>query len=183
MMNSLCEKYYDKNLYSYCADNPMKYGDSIWFTSQMNTDVQLSGAKSMSDVENSDHLFVLTDDILKLQEGKHVYGGSNEKGGKVAFIQADLFTGVFDRALGSFNYGTYTATHEFGHLSGLEHVKYNNFNLMTQNGFCYELSNLQLKMVRSQWENSKLNKGYNYELTPVGTKRPNRGCMGFGLRR
>lgn len=108
----------------------------------MNTDVQLSGAKSMSDVENSDHLFVLTDDILKLQEGKHVYGGSNEKGGKVAFIQADLFTGVFDRALGSFNYGTYTATHEFGYLAGLEHVEYNNFNLMTRNGFRYELSSL-----------------------------------------
>ena len=26
-MDPLCEKYYDKNPYSYCADNPMKYGD------------------------------------------------------------------------------------------------------------------------------------------------------------
>ena len=26
-MDPLCEKYYDKNPYSYCGDNPMKYGD------------------------------------------------------------------------------------------------------------------------------------------------------------
>ena len=26
-MDPLCEKYYDKNPYSYCADNPMRYGD------------------------------------------------------------------------------------------------------------------------------------------------------------
>ena len=175
-MDSLCEQYYDKTPYSYCADNPMRYGDvngdSIWFTSQMNknneligitmhvtgkvmdasnsvnmksaiknissgiqrafkgnidgvsfnTDVQLSEAKSMNDVENRDHLFVLTDKIIQPNDG-HTYGMSNDFGSTVAFIEAGLFSGLYDRALGSRNYGTYTAVHEFGHLANLEHVK------------------------------------------------------------
>lgn len=46
-----------------------------------NTDVQLSEAKSMNDVENSDHLFVLTDKIIQPNDG-HTYGMSNDFGSK-----------------------------------------------------------------------------------------------------
>lgn len=229
-MDPLCEKYYDKNPYSYCADNPMRYGDvngdSIWFTFDkdvitmhvtgkvlndsnndvdmesaienittgiirafsgaidgisFNVDVQLSEAKNMDGVEGSDHLFVLTDKISEIKEGE-VYGASNALGGKVAFINSDYFTGPYDRMLGSRNYGTFTATHEFGHLSGLEHNKRNPFNLMRSNGSFYNLNSTQLKTVYSKWKNKELNKRYNYEINPLGRKRPNRGKASIYVR-
>lgn len=44
----------------------MKIMDSIAF----NTDVQLSEAKNMNEVKDSDHLFVLTDKISEIKKEK-----------------------------------------------------------------------------------------------------------------
>lgn len=144
--------------------------------------IEFPEAESMNEVGDSDHLFVLTDKISEVKDGE-VYGGSNDIGGKVAFVNADYFTGPYDRALGSRNYGTFTATHEFGHLSGLEHVERDNSNLMRKrNGLLYNLNNTQLKTVNSKWKRRELNKGYNYEINPLGKKRPNRGGVSIYVR-
>lgn len=81
------------------------------------TNVNLSVANSMDDVAKSDHVFALADIDSPL--GKTVQGVANSSGGKVAFINADYFTGLLDITIG--NVGPGTAAHEFGHLAGLEH--------------------------------------------------------------
>ena len=94
----------------------------------------------------------------------------------------DLFTIPYDRMITNRNYDTFTATHEFGHLSGLEHNKRNPFNLMRSNGSFYNLNSTQFKTVYSKWKNKELNKGYNYEINPLGRKRPNRGKASIYVR-
>jgi hypothetical protein len=142
-----------------------------------NTDVQLSAAKSMDDVAASDHLFVLTDKLSKISDGKEIYGASNNFGGKVAFIDADYFSGPYDTTLGSWSYGSFTAAHEFGHLLNLEHNKRNPFNIMRSNGMFYGITSSQLGMIHHNWTNGLLNVGKNYMYTTFGTKRPNIGSQ------
>ena len=140
------------------------------------TDVQLSVAESMNDVADSDHLFVLTDKIIHPLR-KTVYGVSNYMGGKVAFIDADYFTGLYDRLLGSRNYGSFTAAHEFGHLLNLNHDDRNPFNVMRSNGMFYGIRSSQLRQIYGNWSSGTLNYGSNYFVTPLGQKRPNVGIM------
>ena len=109
------------------------------------TDVQLSIAANMDAVDETDHLFVLTDKITEIKGGK-IYGASNYIGGKVAFIGASLFSGIYDEMLGSRNYGSFTAAHEFGHLIGLEHDK-SPFNVMRSNGKFYNIKKTQLRRI------------------------------------
>lgn len=47
----------------------------------------------------------------KYTEPQIIWGG-----GKVAFINAAYFSGIYDETLGSRSYGSFTATPEFGHL-------------------------------------------------------------------
>ena len=145
------------------------------------TDVQLSVAENMNDVVDSDHLFVLTDKIVQPQDGT-VHGVSNYMGGKVAFVDADYFTGPYDRILGSRNYGSFTAAHEFGHLLNLDHNKRNPFNVMRSNGMFYGINSLQLRQIYGSWNAGMLNRGLNYILTPFGVKRPNTGIMQHFIR-
>ncbi len=83
------------------------------------TNVKLTEAKSMDDVSDSDHVIALAD--MKSQNifGKEANGIVGQKYGKVAFVNADYFTGPWDTSYG--NQGERTAAHEFGHLLGLEH--------------------------------------------------------------
>jgi RHS repeat-associated protein len=135
--------------------------DGVAFT----TDVQLSVAKTMDDVAASDHVFALAD-INKLGDNT-VFGGVNMNGGKVAFIDADYFTGLYDRYIGSV--GQKEAAHEFGHLAGLSHVTYQ--NLMKQNygnnwfRFSSKIISSQLQQIYSGRAN--LNKGSNREYIPI----------------
>lgn len=138
-----------------------------------NTDIQLSVAQSMDDISESDHLFVLTDKIVEVKDGE-VYGASNYMGGKVAFINAAYFSGIYDETLGSRSYGSFTAAHEFGHLAGLLHDK-SPINIMRSNGTFYGIKSSQLRTIQNKWINKKLNQGPNYMLDQLGRKRPNTG--------
>ena len=138
-----------------------------------NIDVQLTGANSMDDVVDSDHLFVLTDKISQPLDGEN-YGISNYTGGKVAFINADYFSGWYDEFMGSRNYGSFTAAHEFGHLAGLDHAK-SPINVMRGSGMFYGINESQLKSILGNWQNKKLNKWSNYIIMPPNIKRPNPG--------
>ena len=81
------------------------------------TNVNLSVANSMNDIAKSDHVFALADIDSPL--GGTVQGVANSLGGKVAFVNADYFTGPLDTNIG--NVGPRVAAHEFGHLAGLDH--------------------------------------------------------------
>lgn len=116
---------------------------------------------------------MLTDKISSIEDGR-IYGASNYSGGKVAFIDADLFSGYYDQALGSRNYGSYTAAHEFGHLAGLEHSS-NYFNIMRSNGMFYGTNAGQLRTIYNKWEKNELNKYSNYMFNGMRKKRPNVG--------
>ena len=155
---------------------------------KFNTVVNLTEAKSMDDVEESDHVFALaeinTDNVKNMYGDKTtVKGASNQFGGKVAFIDVDYFTGVYDTTMGST--GERTATHEFGHLANLRHTGgwKNFFNLMLGNGSPgTKVTKKQLSSILRAYNDKKLNKGVNYELTPYYNsgwktkKMPNRGA-------
>ena len=142
------------------------------------TNIQLTAVNNLEDILESDHLFVLSDKIIQPKEGT-ILGASNYLGGKVAFIDSDLFTGIYDKMLGSRNYGTFTATHEFGHLLGLNHTRNKPFNIMRSGGRFYSISASQLQQVYSNWHKGILNYGSNCFVTPYGKKRPNVGIMKY----
>ena len=149
------------------------------------TDVNLSVANSMNDVTESDHIFALAD--ISDYQGNTVSGAVNSLGGKVAFIDADYFSGAWDNTIG--NTGTRTAGHEFGHLAGLEHGG-NYFNIMRQGAgntwfsFSTNVNNGQLTQIHNNYLGGLLNKGSNYEIIPIYTfngviykKMPSRGVV------
>ena len=137
-----------------------------------NTDIDLSIASSMKDVAYSDHLFVLTDKIIQPQKGE-IYGISNAIGGKVSFINAEYFSGIYDKLLGSRSYGAFTAAHEFGHLLGLGHAK-SPFNVMRSGGMFYGISENQLINILDSFQHGYLNMGSNY-IMMFDLMRPNVG--------
>ena len=140
---------------------------------KFSTNIQLSEANSMSDVQDSDHLFVLTDKILS-PKGGEITGATNVSGGKVAFIDSDYFVGPYDVTLGKLGEAGRTTAHEFGHMVGLPH-KINPFNLMRQGGAFRYVDGKELKNIYENWERGNLNIGVNYELNVFGKRRPNRG--------
>jgi len=122
-----------------------------------NTETDLSVAETMDDVSGGDHLFVLSE-----MSNDKVAGAANDFGGKVAFLDADYFTGPFDATIG--NAGERTATHEMGHLLGLKHTTgiSNTYNIMKQGGsrwysFATGTSDKQLKQIHSNA--GRLNQG------------------------
>jgi hypothetical protein len=149
-----------------------------------NTETYLTVAESMDDVAESDHVFALAE----MSNGGldvTVSGASNYFGGKVAFIDADYFTGPWDKNIG--NTGERTAGHEFRHLGNLKHDG-NYFNLMRQGAgnswfsMSTKINSNQLKRIYRSYQAGYLNRGSNYEYVPVVTTRgvklikmPNRG--------
>ena len=157
--------------------------DGVTFT----TEAYLSVAKSMDDVGKSDHVFALAEMSNGGIEGATVIGASNRFGGKVAFIDADYFTGPWDKNVG--NTGERTAGHEFGHLANQRHGG-NYFNIMRQgagNSFfsmSTDVTSKQLKSIYNSYRYGLLNQGSNLEYLPVYNytqgrwtykKMPNRG--------
>ncbi len=87
---------------------------------------EFSIAKTMDEVEDSDHLIILAEPS---KNNNGISGAANILGGKVAVVDADYFTGFYDKYIG--HEGERTTAHEMGHLLGLSHVE-NPFNLMSQ---------------------------------------------------
>ncbi|WP_369678136.1 zinc-dependent metalloprotease family protein [Bacteroides sp. CAG:189] len=125
------------------------------------TNVNLSVANSMNDIAKSDHVFALADIDSPL--GGTVQGVANSLGGKVAFVNADYFTGPLDTNIG--NVGPRVAAHEFGHLAGLDHSsglmgKYPGGILWMS---CTKMNNEQLQLIHSNYRKDLLNQGDNWE--------------------
>jgi RHS repeat-associated protein len=139
------------------------------------SNVDLAAVTSMNDVAESDHVFALTDFDNSRLSG-NLQGHVSDYGGKVAFIDADLFTGALDERS---NIGPGNAAHEFGHLANLGHAPK---TLMQENPggifsmWSTKITNLQLTIINQSFQNRQLNQGKNWEYKP-GTliKMPYRG--------
>ncbi len=133
-------------------------------TFEFNTEVELSEAKSMDDVSESDHLVVFADS--KGEKGT-ARGTTNMIGGKTIHLYSDDYP---KQGL-SFGWSkTRTAVHEFGHAAGLEH-RNTKYNIMVQRGKWSNVSSNQLGfMVRNR---NSINKGNNYIINRItGEKSP-----------
>ncbi len=92
------------------------YGSDKDTNTLYRADIQIEGVDDISEVDSSDHLQVIVDDV----EGKSAKGG--EAGGiapydgKVSYVEAG---GLFNPVSGEFM--TDTGVHELGHNFGLEH--------------------------------------------------------------
>ena len=136
-------------------------------------DLDLTVAESMEDVKEKDHLLVLADfeerqDMQRRNDFDYtiVNGVACHIGGLVAYIDADYFSGPWDRFIGST--GERAAAHEFGHLAGLEHVRGFSFNLMKSDpGFplyiwSKSLTSKQFGNIYKKWKENKLNLSPNH---------------------
>ncbi|MGF7138241.1 RHS repeat-associated core domain-containing protein [Roseimarinus sediminis] len=141
-----------------------------------NTEVDLSVAETMDDVSESDHLFVLSE-ITNDKIG----GAANDFGGKVAFLDADYFTGPFDATIG--NVGEKLAAHEFGHLLNLRHFD-GNTNIMRtkeQSGwysFATRTTSRQLNQTMGSYNAGALNQGSPFGIMGL----PNTGKVSSIIR-
>jgi RHS repeat-associated protein len=139
----------------------------------VNMELNFSIAESMEDVADNDHLLVLAE-----EKNDKIPGVSNGLGGKVAAVDADYFTGLYDRFIGE--EGERTSAHELGHLFGLTHGSggKDSNNLMTQ-GEAYkrgnEITKSQLNSILKNLAQNKLNQGSNFNLQGL----PN---LGIGSR-
>nr|WP_320022268.1 RHS repeat-associated core domain-containing protein [uncultured Draconibacterium sp.] len=143
-----------------------------------NTEVDLSVAETMDDVSESDHLFVLSE-ITNDKIG----GAANDFGGKVAFLDADYFTGPFDATIG--NVGEKLAAHEFGHLLNLRHFDGNTNIMRTKEqsrwySFATSTTSRQLNQIMGSYNAGALNQGSPFGIMGL----PNTGKVSsiIGLR-
>jgi len=149
-----------------------------WFKGEVDgvsfkTETNITAAESMDDVSNSDHVFALAKMKEVPDTDRTPLGASSEFGGKVAFIDADYFSGPFDTTLG--NQGERTAGHEFGHLANLGHKKKD--NLMKQGARSTNVTSAQLSSILSSYLSGWLNRGKNYEYVTKGRRGTNKKKM------
>jgi len=81
----------------------------------MNLNFNFSVAESIKEVNEGDHLLILANGIKW-----NIPGIASDIGGTVATLDAEYFRGFYDSSIGG--EGVRTATHELGHLLGLDHV-------------------------------------------------------------
>jgi RHS repeat-associated protein len=130
---------------------------------KFSTNVNLFVANSMDDVAESDYVFALAN--FEKHQDEMLQGHANLAGGKVAFIDADYFTGPLDTGIG--NVGPGTAAHEFGHLAGLEHST--GLMMKEPGGILWMTSkNINSNQLNTILNNKTgLNKGINWEIIPT----------------
>ena len=140
----------------------------------------------MDNVSDSDHVFALAE-MGKVPGTDNIpLGAINDFGGKVAFIDVDLFQGPVDTSYG--NEGERTAAHEFGHLARLGNPRPGHLkdNLMRQGGsswfgynFSTKITSDQLNRIISIYVHhpEMLNRGINYEMVTKGRRGTNRVKM------
>lgn len=129
-------------------------GDFEWSdgkTYSLEIDMDLSVAKSMDDVNDSDHLFVFAD-----SNGEGVRGVTSTFRGKVMTLASSDYVNWLSPKE-TYN-KTFTATHEFGHAVGLDHVN-NPFNIMRLKGM-FHLSNSSQRVTMLQ-QQKNINRGSN----------------------
>ena len=122
----------------------------------VNFSFEFSIAKSMKDVDKSDHLIVLAEPT---KSNKNVSGIANMFGGKIAVVDADYFTGIWDKYIG--NEGARTTAHELGHLMDLKHSN-NPTNIMSQGASWLRGDNVSKNQLQHIIKfQRRLNKGSN----------------------
>lgn len=132
-------------------------------TYEFTTDIQLEEAKSMDDVEDSDHLVVLANGK---EEPGYARGATSMDGGKVIHAYSGDYPSNAWYSPGWST--TKTVVHEFGHAAGLKHTS---SGLMKQGGSSESVSSKQLKSMLGA--RTSINKGPNTITNPyTGKKSP-----------
>ncbi|MFN3757358.1 MAG: hypothetical protein ACK4RM_10410 [Flavobacterium sp.] len=135
----------------------------------ISTKSNITIADNMNEVNDDDHLIVFA------ESPNGYYGGANDFGGKVAFVDADYFTGWWDVCCG--NHGERTTAHEMGHLFGLKH-DFPFSSLMRQGGDGTKVHIEQFNnIIKNHPDGMNLGSNYNEK-----TGLPNTGSLGNAFR-
>ena len=135
----------------------------------MNLNFDFTIAESGEDVSPSDHLIILAEPKSwnKKIPGASDWDPNSRVAGYVAIVDADYFTGLYDRYIGQ--EGPRTSAHEMGHLLGLGHRNHDTSNLMAQ-GQSYKRGNdinstqlltIQKSLISPTFLSARLNHGNN----------------------
>jgi hypothetical protein len=128
-------------------------------------DVDLTVAESMSDVNESDHLLVITN----LKGGK---GWTPILGHKTAYLDSRSFRPTISRPLSWFGKNNArSAAHEVGHQMGLDHLK-RPFNLMKSPGWGTHINRGQRGAIIENIDRGSLNVGSNSYSPARGIRLP-----------
>jgi hypothetical protein len=139
------------------AEDFMRKMNSSFANSGIETDIQFSDVSSMDDVEESDHLIVVVDDV---SDGN----GESVRGGKVAYVEGSGFNRDNDDVVN-------TMVHESGHMLGLPHNFKEQKNMMNYPEMFFSdkrkyFNKSQANDIRQKyWDKGKLNYGKNYKIS------------------
>ena len=136
--------------------------DNANSTTVWNFDVQFTVASSMEDVDPSDHLLVVVDDVTGKADpalGGGDAGGLSRVRGLIAYVENTS----------NMNFLIESSIHEIGHNLGLGHTNNGTGNYMSydqsRNGF----TGLQIMQIFNMAKNGALNKGLNSERSIKST--------------
>jgi RHS repeat-associated protein len=125
-------------------------------TTTWNIDAQFTVAENMDEVETSDHLIVVVDDVLGKADPALTTqdaGGRASINGKIAYLENT----------NNFNYLLESAVHEIGHNMGLRHSDYGTGNYMSYDQERNNFTSLQIMQMFNMSHNGALNQGSNNE--------------------